>query len=246
MILYALLLAAPGPAAPPAAAEKRYAECTDAIAHEADHGIAKAEAWRRAGGDLPAAQCLGLAYVAAERWAPAAVIFTDAAREAELRRDGRAANLWVMAGNAALAGGDPAKARQAFDRALALPTMADPFRGEAHLDRARAAVAANEPAAARADIDAALKLVPGDPMAWLLSATLARRMGDAGRAKADIGKAAAMAPAEAPVLYEQGNVAALAGDAAAARSFWAKARDAAPASTAGRAAEQALAAEAPK
>lgn len=62
-------------------------------------------------------------------------------------------------------------------------------RGEAHLDRARALVATGDTKGARDDLDAATRDAAADPLAWLLSATLARRMNDLPRARADIAEA---------------------------------------------------------
>ena len=80
----------------------------------------------------------------------------EQAREAESTKDLRSADFWVQSGNAWLASGDGARARKAFEAALATPTLGQELRGEAHLDRARAAVALGDAAAARADIDKAL------------------------------------------------------------------------------------------
>lgn len=236
-----LLFALAAAAAPQSALEKKFDACADLAKTDPAKAAAAADAWRVAGGGLLARQCLGVAYAAQERWAPAAVAFEQAAQEAEIQRDGRAATLWVQAGNAALAGDDASKARQALDRALALPVLSAAMRGEAYLDRARAAVALSDPDAARADIDQALKLVAADPMAWLLSATLARRQGDAKRAATDIAQAALLAPDEAAVIFEGGNIAELAGDHAAARTAWAKTVAKDSQGPAGRAAAAALA-----
>lgn len=219
MLPYLLLAAAvlPSQASPE--------DCNAVLRDDPVKAIARAEAWRDAGGGIAARQCLGLAYVAAERWGPAASAFEQAAKTAELQNDGRAAGLWVQSGNAALAGDDPVKAKAAFDRALALPITSDPLRGEALMDRARAQVAANDPAAARVDLDAALKLVPGDPMGWLLSATLARRQNQLDRAETDIREALRLAPDASAIAYEQGNIAFEKGSRDLARGAWQRAID---------------------
>lgn len=203
-LLFLLLQAAP---ADPVA--QRFDRCAALVKRDAAAGVAEAGKWQRAGGGLPARMCLGLGYVAQERWAPAEIAFAQAAAEAEIQRDGRAANLWAQAANAALAGGDPAKARGDLDRALALQTGSDLMRGEAHLDRARASVALNDLPAARTDLDAALKLVPADPLGWLLSATLARRQGDAARAAKDIAEAKRLDPNAPEIAGEAARIAAL-------------------------------------
>lgn len=184
--------------------------------------------------------CLGLALAAQAKWAEAAPAFADAARTAELSQDQRAADYWAQSGNAWLAAGDATKARGALDAALAAGTLTGPDRGEAFLDRARALVAAGDPAAARTDMDEALKTAAEDPLAWLLSATLARRTGDLPRASADITRALALAGDDAQVQLEAGNIAAAGGDAAKAQAAWREAARLAPTAPAGRSAAQAL------
>ena len=213
-------------------------------AAETDPGgtITAGEARHAAGSEtLSERECLGLAYVNAERFMPAAVAFEGAAREAEIEHSADGANLWLQAGNAALAGGDAGRARTDITRALSFTALQGQMQGEAHLDLARAEVQAGDPAAARRDLDLALKLVPSDPMAWLLSATLARRENDAARAQADIGQAVALAGDDPAVAYEAGNVAAASGAPDAARVAWAQAAKVDPDGPAGQAAATALA-----
>jgi Flp pilus assembly protein TadD len=64
------------------------------------------------------------------------------------------------------------------------------------------------------------------------------------RARADIAKAVELAPGEAPILLEAGNIAGLSGDIPAARAFYARAASASPDSEAGKAAQNALTANA--
>jgi len=166
--------------------EARFAQCVALTEGDAAKALEFAGDWQVAGGGVLARQCAGLAYASLRRWLPAATAFQQAAELAERMHDARAARLWVQAGNAAIAAGDMVKAGQYLDSALAGNGLAGAEAGEAHLDRARARVATNAPEAARGDLDMALKLVPDDPLAWLLSATLARRSGDLARARADI------------------------------------------------------------
>lgn len=219
----------------------RFDACVKLIAQDPKAAVDQADAWAQRSADVPAHQCLGLAFVAVERWEPASLTFEQAAREAELRRDGRAASLWTQAGNAALAGDDPGHARDYLDRALALPTLSDPMRGEAWIDRARADVALGDMTLGRADLDKALVLVPKDPFAWLLSATLARRNNDLPRAASDIARAQGLAADDPSVSLEAGNIAATKGDIAAARAAWTHAAQLAPATPEGKAAAAALA-----
>jgi tetratricopeptide (TPR) repeat protein len=241
MIPILLILAAQAVAAP-SGAEERFDECVALVETDPTKAIATADAWRIAGGGVAARHCLALAYVAQGRYVPAAVAFEQAARDAEMTRDARAANLWVQSGNARLAAKQADLARSAFDAALAHGTLAGAPLGEAHLDRARARVALGDNPAARTDLDAALKLAPADPLAWLLSATLARRMNDLPRAQADIAEAAKLAPDDASVALEAGNVAILSGAPEAAKVAWQGAVKNQPDSDAGKSAKAALAA----
>lgn len=242
MILSLILAAQAAAATPPTSRPSDYADCAELAASDPIRAVDIASRWRLAGGGTLARQCLGLAYAAQERWAPAAVAFEQAAREAETERNPAAATLWVQAGNARLAGGEAQEARAAFNAALASNILEGEALGEAHLDRARAAVALDDLATARTDLDRAVALVPADPLAWLLSATLARRQNDLERAAADIAEAAKRSPDDAAVALEAGNIAMLSGAPDAARVAWQGAVQNQPDSPAGKAAAEALAA----
>lgn len=240
-----LLLAAAAAAGPAdgRGTQARFDACTRLSDTDPAAAQKEAIAWAKSGGGVAAVQCLGIARSAADDWKGALDAFTTGATLAEQTHDAvGAANLWVSAGNAALAGGDYAKAREALSTAIASPVLSDPLKGEAYLDRARAAVGAGDSASARADLDQAVKLVPADPMAWLLSATLARRMGDATRAKADIDQAMLKAPNQSDILYEAGNIAATTGDMGDARAQWTRAISAEPGSDGAQRAKAELAA----
>jgi tetratricopeptide (TPR) repeat protein len=238
--MIALLLLASEPVVASADAA-RFEACATLAETDPAHAIDEAGTWRLAGGGVLARQCEGLAYVTQKRWVPAAAAFEAAARDAEPRSDGRAAVLWVQAGNAALAGGDAAKAALYFDGALARGQLTADALGEAHLDRARARAALADLKGARTDLDQAVKLVPADPLGWLLSATLARKMQDLPRAQSDIEQAASLSPDDASVALEAGNIAILSGSASAARLAWQAAIKNAPASAAAKSAAESLA-----
>ena len=238
MIILLAALAASAPSTDSDAA--RFEACVALTSANPAKALDEASAWRIAGGGVLARQCTGLAYSAQNRWQSAAVAFEQAARASEAERDGRSAQLWVLAGNAALAGNDSAKARLYLDSALASGILKDGEAGEAHLDRARARFAGGDTKGARVDLDAALKLVPADPLGWLLSATLARKDGDLKRAQSDIIEATKRAPDDAAVANEAGNIAILSGAEDEARASWAEAVKLAPTSVAGKAAAAAL------
>ncbi|SEN38941.1 Tetratricopeptide repeat-containing protein [Sphingomonas gellani] len=235
MILPLLLLSASVPADP--AFPDR---CLEWVRDDPAKAVAQANRWKLEGGGVAAQQCVGLAEAAQDRWPAAAAAFEAAARAAEVAHDPLAATCWAQAGNAWLAGGDPARARTALDTALSAGTLSGQPLGEARLDRARAAVAAGDTRAARDDLDAALAAAPDDPLAWLLSATLARRQGDLPRAKADIAQALRRSADDASVQLEAGNIAASAGDETGARAAWTEASRLAPDDPRGRSAQAAL------
>ncbi|PZU58017.1 MAG: hypothetical protein DI547_11400 [Sphingobium sp.] len=230
----------PLPMAPDVAA--KFQACLDAGTGNPDEGARFAEAWRVDHGGFRARECLGFSLAKGERWTPATVAFEQAADEAE--RGGSVpdgARLWAQAGNAALAGGDPAKARAHFDAALARGLPDGIAKGEVYLDRARALVALNQPQAARADMDRAIMQAPQDPLAWLLSATLARRMKDLPLARKHVAQAVKLSPDDASVALEEGNVAILSDQPDAARAAWDRAVKIAPDSVSGKAASANLA-----
>ncbi len=221
--------------------EKRFATCLKQVEANPQKAVDEATSWQVLGGGLLARQCLGIAFAAQARWASAQLAFEQAAQLAERERDSRAARLWVQSGNAALAGGDATKARSCLDAAVVSGVLKGAELGEAHLDRARAMVALRQTDLARTDINAALALVPQDPLAWLLSATLARRMGDLNRAATDILEAVKRSPDDAQVALEAGNIAFLRDEVELARTNWFAAVKSAPQSPAGKSAAAALA-----
>ncbi len=238
MILLALAAAAAALANPD---QERFNACVVLAERDPAAALTQATAWRVAGGGVLARHCEGLAYVAQSRWLPAATAFAAAARAAEAASDRRASNFWVQSGNAALAGKDAGAARAAFDAAIARGQIAGAELGEVYLDRARARFALGDKPGTRADLDQALKLAPADPLAWLLSATLARQSNDRARAQADIEQAASRSPDDAQVALEAGNIALLSGSESAARTAWEAAVRNAPTSEAGKSAAAALA-----
>jgi tetratricopeptide (TPR) repeat protein len=245
MIIPLLLFTAQAATAAPAATvqtndQQRFEACAALVDSDPARALDQAGAWRVNGGGLLARHCEALAYVAQKRWVPATTAFEAAAKEADNKGDGRSTNFWVQAGNAALAANDPARARTAFDAALARGQAVQADLGEIYLDRARARFALADKKGARDDLDAALRLVPTDPLAWLLSATLARQSGDLVRAQADITQAMTRSPDDAQVALEAGNIAILGGRAEAARVAWQSAVKNGADRPAGKAAAEAL------
>lgn len=202
------------------AEEIRFNACIDATLEDPGKGLAEAQLWVDENGDYFALHCLGFGYTLTGQWPLAQTAFERAATAANAANDSREASLWTQAGNAALAGGQPQMALGHFNIAIAKGTLEKTLLGEVHLDKARALVALDQPQAAKAEFAKVHQLVPQDPLGWLLSATLARRMDDLARAQADIDVAATLAPRDPEVGLEAGNIAAMAGRYDVARRNW--------------------------
>jgi tetratricopeptide (TPR) repeat protein len=236
MILAALLILAQpaaaavpptpsAPAAPRTLAQDRLDLCMDKARNDPTTAIAEASAWERETRGVDASeaqQCLGVAYTALLRWQAAERAFL-AARDATPADDAfRRAQLATMAGNAALAEGRGAAAQVALEMAAADAELTgnDALRAMVHVDLARALVLQGDATRADAALARARELDPQSPFAWLLSATLARRLEKLDDARKYIETAAALAPDYAETALEAGVIAMLSGDEDAARKNW--------------------------
>lgn len=203
--------------------EARFEDCLtqapkNPIRAERDAGV-----WLLEDDSYLARYCLALAQAEQQSWSAAEGNFAQAAQEAARQSDPRAARIWVLAGNAAMASGKAQGAVGSFTAALAVARLSDASRADVLVERARAYVGLENAVAARTDLDEALQLSPGNATIWLLSATLARREGGLARATSDIAKAAELMPDDPAVLLEQGNIAYFSDDDDAARVHWGRA-----------------------
>lgn len=202
----------------------RLANCLEQANVSSAQGLAEADSWTKSGGGAYAAQCRGYALGREGRWTEAAKAFEAGAAYSGLDAVTQA-RLWSQAGNAALITGNTSEALRALDAALSRPLPATLATGEIHLDRARARVAANDLKGARSDLDQAVVMAAADPLAWLLSATLARRMDDLALARLHIEEAASRARNDGAVALEQGIILALSGNDAGARAAFSRAKE---------------------
>lgn len=213
---------APGPRT---LAEDRLDLCMGKARTDPTTAIAEASAWEReTGGEerSEARQCLGVAYVALLRWEAAERAFLDAREAAPATDTFRRAQLAAMAGNAALAEGRGAAAQIALDMAVADAQASGDTALQAivQVDRSRALVLQGDMALAEAALTSARTLDPQSPFAWLLSATLARRLDKLDEAQNYIEAAAMLAPDYPEIGLEAGVIAMLRGDEEAARRSW--------------------------
>ena len=212
--------------ATPSPRSEYLSQCLQLANSEPEDALDFAQAWRvQVESDLELAQsahCLGLAMVRLERFAEAREVFEVASAEAPEGLPAYRARLAAMAGNAALADDKPATAEPLFAQAVTHATAAADggLVAGLHADRARALVAAGRPEDAVEALASARAADPANARAWLLSATLSRRLERLGEAQEQIEQAAAIDPRNPAIGLEAGVIAALSGrDEDARRSF---------------------------
>lgn len=166
--------------------------------------------------------CLGVALSDLGQWDDAREAFVAARDAAGADDHASRARLGEMAGNAALAAGQPGQALSVLSAAAGDAEAAgdSDMKAAIALDRARALVALNQPDEAAAALAQARAAQPDNAQAWLLSATLSRRQNKLAVAQAQIEKAAELAPREPEIGLEAGVIAMLTGNEAAARRSW--------------------------
>lgn len=217
-----LLLQATSPASAqplPTLSEVQFAECLDLARQDAPSAVTDASLWAQQGGGYLALACHGFALANDFKFDLAVPLLVAAANGAEERSDPRSARFWAQAGNAAIANDQPADALTALDSALKVAAAA-PEKADIEVDRARALVALNRPDDAVTALANARQLGPENGAAWLLSATLMRRLNRLPDALTYVQTAAALLTRDPAVALEAGNIALAAGDEVAARKQW--------------------------
>ncbi|MDG6079344.1 hypothetical protein E3U23_09075 [Erythrobacter litoralis] len=201
-------------------------QCLRMASDNPDAALDYAQSWReRSDGALDLAQsahCLGLAMVQLGRLEEAQQVFDLAAGEVPENNLTYAARLSAMAGNAAMARQRPDEALPLIDRAggMALAAQDQPLAAQLRVDLARTLVALGNDADAERALAEARDADATNGEAWLLSATLSRRMKRYGEAQQQIERAGDLAPRDPAVGLEAGVIAALSGrEQDAIRSF---------------------------
>lgn len=224
MLLFPLFLlqsATPAAAQPlPTFDEVQFSECLTLASKDPASAISSASLWAQQKGDYLARACHGFALAADFKFDLAVPMLTEAATLAQAKGYPRAARFWAQAGNAAIAAGQADVAVDALDKALASNALDTAERADSEVDRARALVALGKSADGEAALATARQLAPENGAAWLLSATLARRLNKLPDALAFIQTAAALLPSDPAVALEAGNIAIAAGDDNTARKQW--------------------------
>lgn len=223
MIFSLLLLQAAAQSADtplPTLNQLQFEECITLARTDPASAVMEASLWSQQTGEYLAKACHALALANDFRFVEAVPLFTVAAQGADAKADKRAARFWAQAGNAAIAADLPDDALAALDNALASTAPNNVERADIEVDRGRTLVALNRPDDAVVALASARKLAPENDAAWLLSATLARRMAKLPDALSFIQTAASLLPRDASVALEAGNIAIGAGDEATARKQW--------------------------
>jgi tetratricopeptide (TPR) repeat protein len=208
--------------------EVQFAECLTLASKDPASAISSASLWAQEKGGYLARACHGFALASDFKFDLAVPMLTEAATLAQAKGDPRAARFWAQAGNAAIAAGQPDVAVDALGKALASNALDNDERADSEVDRARAFVALGKNADGEAALATARQLAPENGAAWLLSATLARRLNKLPDALVFIQTAAALLPIDPAVALEAGNIAIAAGDDNTARTQWEQAIKIAP------------------
>lgn len=187
--------------------------------------------------------CLGVALSDLGQWDDAREAFVAARDAADAGDHVSRARLGEMAGNAALAAGQPGQALSVLAPAASDAQAASDtaLTAAIALDRARALVAVKQPDEAAAALAQARTAEPDNAQAWLLSATLSRRQNKLIEAQTQIEKAAELAPRDPEIGLEAGVIAVLSGNDTAARRSWNSVVAMAPESDAAATAKQYIA-----
>lgn len=201
------------------------AECLDLVSDDPAraHTLAQVRRNEASGAErVLANHCLGLASTQLGLWEDAIAAFGEArdlSPEDELRVRAR---FGAMAGNAALASGDPVRAEAILRRARAdaNSSAAAPIQAIAASDLARALVAQGRGEEALAELETAISLQPDASESWLLKATLLRRLERIEDAQSAIERAGELAPLDPAIGLEAGVIAILSGREDAARASW--------------------------
>ena len=224
LFLLAQLAAEATPPARPVALD-RLQVCLDQARTDPTTAIVEADSWAKgvSGPDTSyPQQCLGMAYTAMGKWPAAEQAFLAARQAADATDHDRRARLAAMAGNAALAEGRAVDAQASLDLAAvdAAATGDAGLQAIVEIDRSRAMVLLGDMARAEDVLTKARTLDPQSPYAWLLSATLARRMNKLDEAQRFVETAAELSPGYPETGLEAGVIAMLAGREDAARESW--------------------------
>ncbi len=212
---------------------ERLRQCLLAVRDNPVSGENAARAWMQDADGTDAAnarQCLGMAFYTQGQFADAMTVFLDARDRLPDTDNAARGRLSALAGNAGLASGEFEGALEALDMARIDAVALDDQQllGETHIDRARALVGLSRNEDAADALSDAREALPDNATAWLLSATLSRRLERYANAQAQIERAATLAPQNPEIGLEAGVIAAVSGRYDEARLSFASVIEVAP------------------
>ncbi len=243
----AAFLAAILPARAPTAAEspeggERYRACMRLALSQPEAGRQAAAEWRLGGGGNAARHCAAAALQALGRYDEAAERLERLARDMGNATPEIVVVIWRQAGQAWSQAGEGARARAAFDAAVALK----PEDARLRVERGLAMALAEQYDDAIVDFSAALVAEPDNVEARVFRASAYLRKGRPEPAAIDLDRALARAPDHPDALLERGLLRYARGDDAGARDDWLQVLDVAPDSAAAQLARRRLGAMAPR
>lgn len=244
ILLAAVMLAA---LMTPAAAQRRATSDDDvAMIHDRcvafarahpKEGLEKAKLWHDQGGGVAAAHCIAMALYAMKDYRGAATHFEELATAMLGMPNAQRAQALDEAGQSWLMIDESARAKAAFDAAIAL-NGDDP---DLLIDRAEAYAGLKRYWDAIDDLNRAIELAPKRGDAYIYRGSAYRYVGALDLAMEDVERGLSLAADNVLGLLERGNLRRLKGDIAGARKDWRRVVALSPGTPAGQAAKANLA-----
>ena len=215
MLKRSVLVALIAVAAPAAAEDMTYDDCTAMVDRSPATAEKKAAAWQTHGGGIAAMHCHALALFSLRRYEEAARVLDALGRNRDVPAGDRAA-LFDESGSAWLSAGKPSQAVTSFSAALA----DKPNDLSLLASRARARGLIRDWKGAEADLSAALSQDINRADLLVLRASARWAQGHKADSAADIVRALEVYPDYPPALVERGKMKYSAGDLTGAKKDW--------------------------
>jgi tetratricopeptide (TPR) repeat protein len=235
LALWLTLALAPGARAQRGASDDQAMLHDRCVAYAQAHpkeGLERAKEWREQGGGFYADHCIAMALFLLHDFAEAAQRFEQLATATLGMPPHQRALTLDQAGQAWLAAQEPARAKTAFDAALAL----DGNDADLHVDRAEAFAELQQYWDAIDDLNRASELAPDRAEIYFYRGSAYRHVDARELALEDIQRGLSLQPDSTVGLLERGILRRLKGDIAGARQDWKRVTELAPNAPEGKAA----------
>jgi tetratricopeptide (TPR) repeat protein len=210
--------------------------CVAFVRSNPKQGLERAQVWKEQGGGFAADHCIAMVLFQLKDYAAAAKLFESLATAMLGMPANQRAQALDQAGLAWLDAREPARAKAAFDGALAMHGE-DP---DLLIDRAQALADLKRYWDAIDDLNRVIELAPQRADAYFYRGTAYRYVDARDLAAEDIDRGLALSPNSTMGLLERGNLRRLKGDAAGARQDWLRVTELGPDSLEGKAAKMNL------